>query len=264
VSRDWSDQMKDYTGTHARFYDAFYANKPYREEAEFVHQLLSHFGSPPVRSVLELACGTGSHAVHLAELGYVVTGIDRSEELIEQARRKTTGAGGERLTFHLGDMRDLRLEKASIDAATCLFDSLGYLLTNDAIGRLMAELREALAPNGLFIFEFWHAAAMLRRFEPVRVRRVRVDGREVLRLSETSIDHFRQLAEVRYTIFTYDERDLWAAHSEVQRNRFFSVPEMELLLRQNGFLPVKWYGGFSWEESIDDRTWHVLAVARRR
>jgi SAM-dependent methyltransferase len=256
--------MTGYTGTHARYYDAFYANKPYRMEAEFIHQFLGHFASQPVRSILEVACGTGSHAVHLADLGYVVTGIDGSEEFIEQAQRKVRGPASERLTFRLGDMRDLQLNGARFDAATCLFDSLGYLLTNDAIGSFMADLHEALVPDGLFVFEFWHAAAMIRRFEPVRVSRVLIDGKEILRLSETYLDYLRQIGEVRYTILTPDDQGLWAAHCEVQHNRFFSVPEMELLLTQNGFSPLKWFAGFSHEESIDDRSWHVLAIARSR
>jgi len=53
---------------YARYYDLLYHDKDYNAEAKFVHQLLQ-IHAPETRSILELGCGTGSHAVLLAELG---------------------------------------------------------------------------------------------------------------------------------------------------------------------------------------------------
>ena len=68
--------MSSYAGRHAELYDLFYADKPYAEEAAFVHRCLKKFGASSTREVLELACGTGRHAFELEKHGYRITAID--------------------------------------------------------------------------------------------------------------------------------------------------------------------------------------------
>ena len=78
--------MTPYAGRYAELYDLFYGDKPYAEEAAFVRDCLRAFGSFRVREILELACGTGRHALELEKLGYQVTATDRSPEMLEVAR----------------------------------------------------------------------------------------------------------------------------------------------------------------------------------
>ena len=69
------------------------------------------------------------------------------------------------------------------DAVICLFDAIGYVQTNAKISDVFHGVHKHLRPNGLFIFEFWHAAAMLRHYDPIRVRRWPTDDGLVLRIS---------------------------------------------------------------------------------
>ena len=57
--------MGIYDGRHAELYDLFYGGKPYAAEAGYLHDLLRRFAKRPVRRVLDIACGTGSHAIEL-------------------------------------------------------------------------------------------------------------------------------------------------------------------------------------------------------
>jgi hypothetical protein len=50
---------------------------------------------------------------------------------------------------------------------------------------------------------------------------------------------------------------------ETQTNRYFLVQEMAAYFEHAGLAAVKFFVGFSRDETIDTRTWHVLAVARR-
>lgn len=253
--------MTTHQGRNAELYDLFYADKPYEEEAQFVHACLQRYGSRPAHRVLELACGTGRHARALAGLDYEVVAVDRSEPMLACARRADT-PGAPLVTFLGQDMRDLQVPGPPFDAAVCLFDSIGFVQTNEGLLQVLRGVRRHLRPGGLFVFEFWHAAAMLRRYEPVRVRRWPTPGGEILRIAETRLDLARQLAEVRYTIFEPAPDGRFARSEETQANRYFLVQEMAGWLAQAGLNARGWFGGFDFAAAVTEDTWHVVAVAQ--
>ena len=55
----------------------------------------------------------------------------------------------------------------------------------------------------------------------------------------------------------------WPSSTERHINRYFLVQEMAAWLSFTGFTPVKWFAGFTDDETISDETWHIVAVARR-
>ena len=77
---------------YADAYDYLYQDKDYKKECDFLEEIFSKFSSG-VKSVLDLGCGTGGHAAILAKRGYQVVGVDRSEEMIEIAKKKTKDIG---------------------------------------------------------------------------------------------------------------------------------------------------------------------------
>lgn len=254
--------MSSYDGRHAELYDLFYEAKDYESEARFVHDCLDRFAEGSSRRVVDLACGTGRHALALERLGHEVVGVDHSSSMIEIARRRATSTGAA-ARFHLGDLARLDVPGAPFDAATCLFDSIGYVGSNEALSRTFAGIHGTVRPGGLLVFEFWHGAAMLRDFEPVRVRRWQTPAGEVLRISETELDCERQLAHVRYRVHEHRRDGSFASFEETQTNRYFLVQEMALWLTSADFQPLSWLDGFSAEGRVTERTWHVVAVARR-
>jgi len=63
---------------YAGAYDAIYGDKDYAAECDLVERIFKTYGYGVVQSVMDLGCGTGGHALPLAERGYEVSGIDRS------------------------------------------------------------------------------------------------------------------------------------------------------------------------------------------
>ena len=164
--------------------------------------------------------------------------------------------------FETQDMRSLHLGSQQFDAAICLFDSIGYVETNDAVALVFEGVRRHLREGGLFLFEFWHAPAMLTSYEPVRVRRWHTADGVVLRISETSLDVPLQLARVAYSIYELRKDGTYSSLSETQSNRFFLVQEMAALLHGAGFVPLEWFDGYRTNTNIGPDTWHVVALAR--
>jgi len=139
--------MSSYAGRHAELYDLFYAGKPYAEEAAFVHACLRKFALFPIRDILELACGTGRHAFQLEKLGYRMTATDYSPEMLGVARRRATETGSN-VRFVASDMRELQVPTVGYDAVICLFDSIGYLQTHEAVNQMFAGVLDVKASSG--------------------------------------------------------------------------------------------------------------------
>jgi SAM-dependent methyltransferase len=254
--------MNSYIGRHAEFYDIFYADKPYAQEAAFVHQCLQQYGTGITRRLLELACGTGSHALTLEKFGYEIVATDYSQDMLACARRKAAKAASS-VDFRWQDMRALDIADRPFDAVLCLFDSIGYVETNEAIAQVFQGVHHHLRPDGLFVFEFWHGVAMLHSYDPVRVRRWSTPEGELVRISETELVYARNLARVTYTIYELRHDGTYTSLKETQTNRYFLVQEMAYWLSSCGFTPLKWFAGFTPDENINEQTWHIVAIARK-
>src|SRR5512140_356746 len=239
--------MTSYTGMHAELYDIFYRDKPYPDEARFIHHCLVRYGEVPLQRLLELACGTGTHALELEKHGYEIVATDYTEDMLACARRKAALVNS-RITFQREDMRARGRFENPFDATVCLFNAIGYVTTNDELAQVFRGVRQRLRPGGLFIFDFWHAVAMLKNYDPVRVRRWTVPEGEILRISETRLECARQLGHVTYTVCMLRNDGTYSRFTETQVNRFFSVQEMAGLLSFYGFQPIKWFAGYRDDE----------------
>ena len=256
------NEMASYSGRHAELYDLFYADKPYAAEAAFVDKCLSKYSIGPAARVLEIACGTGTHAFHFEKSGRQIVATDYSEGMLQRAKQKAAEKSSA-VEFQLQDMTQLEVRGAPFDAVICLFDAIGYVQTNEALTKVFAGVHKHLRPDGLLVFEFWHAAAMLRHYDPVRVRRWKTDDSTVLRISETALDVANQLSRVTYSIYELNDNGTYSDLTETHVNRYFLLQEMAAWLTWSGFAPVKWFAGFTEDETITDETWHIVAVARR-
>jgi SAM-dependent methyltransferase len=101
------------------------------------------------RSMLDLACGTGTVALSYAQQGWEVYAVDGSAGMLDQARRKAEESRLA-LTFSQQDMRQFVLPHR-VDLVTCLYDSLNYMLTLADLGQVFARVSQALVPGGLFL-----------------------------------------------------------------------------------------------------------------
>ena len=114
---------------YAEYYDAVYFDKSYKEECNFINKIFKSFSKNPVRTVLDVGCGTGEHAILLAKSGYEILGIDSSKMMIENAKKKADDLS---VDFRVMDMTKLNLGK-KFDACVCMFDVINYITDNHDI-----------------------------------------------------------------------------------------------------------------------------------
>ena len=108
----------------AQSYDRLTNDVDYRAIVDFYQSLLDREGLKP-RTAVDLACGTGSVALLLAEAGMQVTGVDMSTEMLCMADQKACGMEN-RPVFACQKLQNLHLPKG-VDLAVCALDGLDYL-----------------------------------------------------------------------------------------------------------------------------------------
>jgi predicted TPR repeat methyltransferase len=103
----------------------------------------------PGRSMLDLACGTGTVALSFAQQGWEVYGVDASPAMLDQAKHKAAQTGQE-LILSRQDMREFVVPH-SFALITCLYDSLNYMLSLGDLKQVFRRVAAALLPDGVFM-----------------------------------------------------------------------------------------------------------------
>ena len=134
----------------AASYDRLTNDVDYNAWVDFAHAILEKEGLK-VRTVVDLACGTGSATRILAERGYRVTAVDLSEDMLTEAMDKCCDLD-EMPVFVHQNLAQLRLPRA-VDMAVCFLDSLDYILDPADCEAAIRRTYKALNPGGIFIFD---------------------------------------------------------------------------------------------------------------
>jgi len=247
-----------------RLYEiAFDMNR--KGEVDFLVHCFQRFARRPVRRVLDIACGTGPHLIRLADRGYAMTGLDLSPRNVEFVRQRMHERGGAAEMF-VGDMRNFRLARP-VDAAICMQDSQGHLLSNEA---LLAHLRcvaRALRPGGLYVFDRYMASSWTNPARSWSWSRRR--GRLIVRATFSALNDVNPVSQVFRERMTLEavENGSRRVYRQTHLSRMVFPQELRALIElAGGFEFVQWFFGFK-PHQVLERSRHPLlmvVVLRKR
>jgi 2-polyprenyl-3-methyl-5-hydroxy-6-metoxy-1,4-benzoquinol methylase len=177
----------------AAWYDLLYAaEKDYAREANVLATLIRD-QRPAARRVLDVACGTGEHARHLAATGFSIHGVDLEPEFIAIAKAKCP-----RATFSVADMTKLEMSE-QFHAVLCLFSSIGYVRTIERLNQTIARMAAHLLPEGMLVVDPW--------FEPgqltdgcIQIISAETENLVACRVSRTLIVDTTSILELEYVV----------------------------------------------------------------
>jgi len=218
---------------------------PRTDEGQTEHEALgaaSIAGVAPGADILDCPCGFGRHSIVLAQAGYSVTGADRSQVLLDEARRR---AGDLPLELVQADYRELPFEDGSFDAVLNLFTALGYV-GKDGDVQALGEFRRVLRPGGRLVVETMQRDRLARIFSPrtwdrlpngyVLEERTFDQAEGLMHGSFIYVRHSGEQFEYPYTMNCY------------------TPSELVEMAHAAGFETVECYGGFDNEElALDAR-----------
>ncbi|MBE6632678.1 MAG: class I SAM-dependent methyltransferase [Ruminococcaceae bacterium] len=214
----------------AEFYDELNSEVPYGEWAEFLHGLIKRYGREDISLVLDLACGTGIITRKLASLGYDMTGVDLSTEMLDIARGEAEKEGQD-ILWLCQDMRGFELY-GTVGAVVCCLDSINYLLGTADLKKCFSLVHNYLDPDGIFIFDVNTA---------YKFREIYSDNSFILETDrvycgwQNHFDPKRGICDFWLTMFSEDADGRYIRTEEHQRERYYSERTLKKLLKETGF-----------------------------
>ena len=134
----------------AQSYDRLTNDVDYAATVDFYLEIQRREGLSP-KTAVDLACGTGSVSVLLAQKGLRVTAVDMSADMLAEAAQKA--AGMENPPFFVNQrLEQLQLPRG-VDLAVCALDSLDYITDPEDCAEAIRRVYRVLNPGGIFIFD---------------------------------------------------------------------------------------------------------------
>lgn len=224
-----------------------------KEEIDFLDSLFRK----KVKTILDIATGTGAQAIALTHRGYKVTAADISSRMLAIARKKARGLP---IKFTHADMRTAHL--GTFDAVIAIFNAIGNL-TKPELAKAMGAIHRQLKPGGLFVFDILN----------LRYMRTDVAGYRYIDVCTTVEDvkfvRFNKDRLSKKGILTTEEetfiqegygkplllREIWDL-------QLYEANELRKMLSDAGF-SCSFYGPAG-KRFVPHRSWSIVAVATKQ
>lgn len=246
-----------YRAELARYFDLMHRHRDYDRECDFAHALIRKTG-PGIKKVLDICCGTGEHALRMARLGYEVTGIDLSQDMIDIARRKAADARLE-IRFECRDVMNPGFSD-EFQAAYCLGHSLLYMTTYPKAHAFFQTVHESLSGKGPFLVDFINGWGLIDGID--RDKCVYQDEETtIFQFEQATLEKKKRIAHIDfYYLIDSLDGNVKTVYAE-EDLRIFFPDEVQLLLGQAGFEDMKTHADYDTAGSAEGDT--IIISARK-
>lgn len=224
--------MDSYT-VLAQYYDQLTTDVQYARWADYIQRQFRR-QKLEVRTVAELACGTGSLARLLAQRGYQVVATDLSPEMLSVAAQKCEGLD---VLFLCQDMVRFTLLEP-VDAVVCCLDSINYVTHPAQLRRAFRQVYRALRPGGLFLFDAKTPAAL----EKADGQTYLDETDEVYCVWRGEYNPRRRVCGYGIDLFALQPDGSWLRDGEYHEEFAYTAEELTSYLTEAGFSNIRSYG----------------------
>jgi SAM-dependent methyltransferase len=229
---------------HEKFYTErfrditqFYKESEAEKQIEFIEQSVP---LEPENKILDLACGYGRHSIILARKGYNVTGYDLSSDYIREAIQEAQKIGV-KVNFDRINMCRLDLSE-EFDVILSLSTSLAFY--DDEVNKdIFCRIYKALKHKGTFVFDQGNIFCFANE------KRSKTE-----KLSDGQTHHYELDFDAAKCILKRRSilEDKLGRQEAGWDIRYYTLPELRILMNEVGFNIFKVYGDYdSTEYSVD-------------
>ena len=240
----------------ARVYDQLMDQVDYAAWSRHYQELMRMCFVPDKGKIIECACGSGNLTLPLRRMGYQVTGVDASEQMLSAAMEKARAAGLN-IPFVRQDMCALAAP-SPVHAVLCTCDGVNYLTSPQRVQAFFSAAYAALRPGGALIFDVSTPDKLSRTLGN---NTLSSDDDAVSYIWRNRFSEKSRCVEMNLSLFVRRPDGAYDRLEENQLQRAHERDEIRGWLRAAGFLGVRFFGRLRMTppRAGDDR-WHVMAV----
>jgi SAM-dependent methyltransferase len=250
-------QAVDFYDHLAPFYHLIYTDwdASMRRQATVLDSIIKEFWEDSVTTVLDVACGIGTQALGLAQLGYFVTGSDLSGAELEVAKRQAVARGLD-LSLSVADMREAYVHhQKQFDLVIACDNAVPHLLTDADVLQAFRQFYLCTRPGGGCLISVRDYAHEDRNGVKVKPYGLRIE--EHTRYLLFQVWDFHADGKI-YDVDMYFVVDQGGRNCEthVMRTQYYAVEIRRLmsLMAEAGFREV---------QRLDDRLFQPVILGRR-
>ncbi len=225
----------------APHYDELMEVVPYNAWADYVFLLFQIVQHVPIKC-LDCACGTGNLTFELAKSSLEVVGVDIAPRMIEVARKKAVYSPFKaRVRFEEADLSNFDLDE-KFDCATCLYDSLNYILEPEKLRAAFANIARHVEVDGIFVFDLNTPYALTQNLFTQSNR----DPRKRLHYNwEAKFDPRTRITSVQMDFSRQLSPGKTEQFHEVHRERAYGALEIRAMLEATGWEVERLYDAYT-------------------
>ena len=211
--------------TFAKYYDQYMSHVNYEDWVKYIlNQFNKRFNKNPKR-VLELACGTANISCQMVKKNLQVDASDVSEDMLKIAAEKPFCPN----LFH-HDMTSL-LPADKYELVVLLFDSINYLMEDHEILKLLNNVYNTIADNGMFIFDITTPKNCEQNFDGfVNLQ----DNQDEYLIHQSDFDSDNLIQKTQLTFFI-KKGFQYTRSDEIHEQRIYPVSEIVELIGKTNF-----------------------------
>lgn len=240
--KEW---FKDWFDT--RYYHILYQHRNDAEAQFFIQNIVNLLTIDNKQHVLDLCCGKGRHSIFLNSLGITTTGVDLSENSIQQAKQ----AENDSLKFHVHDMRNPLVEN-NFDVILNLFTSFGYFDEQSENEKVIRSIHGGLKTGGYVLIDFLNAAKTVAHLLPY----------EQKTLSEIDF-HISKKQDGKHIYKTIEFEADGEKHTYTERVQLLKKEDFERMLKDANFAVEAVYGDFSLSPFDEQHSDRLIILAKK-
>jgi ubiquinone/menaquinone biosynthesis C-methylase UbiE len=245
----------------AKYCDVVYEKvRDTQQEIRFLNWVFQELADVEMREILDVACGTGRHAIPLSKKGYTVTGGDRSQAMLAVLEEKVRRANIE-IPVIKCDMKDIEFRE-EFDAIICMYTSFNYLLTDQDIEKALVAFYRALRPGGIVILDLMNPIFYIGKFREITVEHHQEGQMCIQRTFKHTLDEVRSLW-YQDEFVVADDGNSVSTCREIHTMRMLTYPEISHFIRDAQFVDIKCYGNFTDLVEAEDKAERLILVCRR-
>jgi ubiquinone/menaquinone biosynthesis C-methylase UbiE len=254
--------IEEFTFYDGTTYDAYLSGKSLFKvdhetdiDVAFWLERVKECGGP----VLELGCGTGRVAIPLREAGFSVGGMDFSESMLAQARKKS-----DRVEWIQEDIRNFKLDR-KFHCIISPYYSLNYCHTIEDIEAVFKNCKAHLSSEGKLIFDLIYLSAQFLQdlFDEKGVRKtVRkfIDPQTQEEIEVKCEEEYSFTGQIHSEIMHYHFSN-GKIVSERLDHRIYFPKEIEAILKYNGFKIERCFGNYDSSAFSENSPHHIFVCS---